>query len=218
MMSSSYPLDTVRDQPGLGLDSMSFGPVSSEGGERRLNVLFTRARFRCEVFASFSSSDIDLARTSQRGPEVLKRFLRFGETGSSDLPMPLGGFDSPFEEAVASAISTIGYEVDSQIGSVGFKIDLAVKNPTRAGQYICAVECDGANYHSSRSARERDRLRQSILEGLGWKFHRIWSTDWFKNPEVQKQKLREILASHAASASSEVQPASESLSPVVVPS
>jgi very-short-patch-repair endonuclease len=184
---------------GLGLDSMSFGPVSSEGGERRLNVLFTRARFRCEVFVSFTSGDIDLSRTSQRGPEVLKRFLRFGETGSSDLPKPLGGFDSPFEESVAEAIASMGYEVDSQVGSVGFRIDLAVKNPQRQGQYICAIECDGANYHSTRSARERDRLRQSVLEGLGWKFHRIWSTDWFRNTELQKQKLRVVLSEFLSS-------------------
>jgi hypothetical protein len=194
---------------GLGLDSMSFGPVSSEGGERRLNVLFTRARFRCEVFVSFASADIDLNRTSQRGPEVLKRFLRFGETGSSDLPKPLGGFDSPFEESVAAAIAAMGYEVDSQVGSVGFRIDLAVKNPHRKGQYICAIECDGANYHSTRSARERDRLRQSVLEGLGWKFHRIWSTDWFRNPDLQKQKLRNILSGFLTSGDAENLPVVE---------
>lgn len=177
-------------QPGSGLDSMAFGPVSAEGGERRLNVLFTRARYKCKVFVSFGSGDIDLGRTSQRGPEVLKRFLKFGETGSTDLPFAHGGYDSPFEEAVASAIRAMGYEVDSQVGSTGFKIDLAVKHPDRPGTYLCAIECDGANYHSSRSARERDRLRQSILEGLGWQFYRIWSTDWFRKPDREKDKLR----------------------------
>ena len=180
-------------QAGLGLDSMSFGPVSSEGGERRLNVLFTRARYRCEVFVSFASGDIDLSRTSQRGPEVLKRFLRYGETGSADVPLAQGGFDSPFEEAVANAVRSMGYDVDTQVGSAGFRIDLAVKHPSQPGSYMCAIECDGANYHSSKSARERDRLRQSLLEGLGWNFYRIWSTDWFRRPDREREKLREAL-------------------------
>lgn len=188
-------------QAGLGLDSMSFGPVSSEGGERRLNVLFTRARFKCEVFVSFQSGDIDLSRTSQRGPQVLKRFLKFGETGSSDLPYANGGFDSPFEQSVADAIHAMGFEVDSQVGSVGFRIDLAVKNPQQLGSYIIAVECDGASYHSSKSARERDRLRQSVLEGLGWQFYRIWSTDWFKRPDREKEKLRAAIMKSIESAS-----------------
>ena len=113
---------------GAGLDSMNFGPVSAEGGERRLNVLFTRARFRCDVFASFNSGDIDLARTTKEGPRVLKRFLSFAETGKLDLPIPTGGeADSPFEEAVARAIRQLGFHVDAQVGSAGFKIDLAVE-------------------------------------------------------------------------------------------
>jgi very-short-patch-repair endonuclease len=188
-------------QAGLGLDSMSFGPVSSEGGERRLNVLFTRARFRCEVFVSFLSGDIDLSRTTQRGPQVLKRFLKYGETGSADLPYANGGFDSPFEQSVADAIHAMGFEVDSQVGSVGFRIDLAVKNPEQLGSYIIAVECDGASYHSSKSARERDRLRQSVLEGLGWRFYRIWSTDWFKCTDREKEKLRAVIKKSIESAS-----------------
>ncbi len=204
-------------QAGLGLDSMSFGPVSSEGGERRLNVLFTRARFKCEVFVSFQSGDIDLSRTTQRGPQVLKRFLKFGETGSADLPYANGGFDSPFEQSVADAIHAMGFEVDSQVGSVGFRIDLAVKNPEQMGSYIIAVECDGASYHSSKSARERDRLRQSVLEGLGWQFYRIWSTDWFKRPDREKEKLRAAILKSIESASRKMEApkpdANEPLSP-----
>lgn len=211
-------------QVGLGLDSMSFGPVSSEGGERRLNVLFTRARFRCEVFVSFVSGEIDLSRTTQRGPEVLKRFLKFGETGSADLPIAKGGFDSPFEQSVSEAIQHMGYQVDSQVGQVGFRIDLAVKHPSRPGSYICAVECDGANYHSSKSARERDRLRQNILEGQGWQFYRIWSTDWFRRPDREKEKLRgvlrEIVAKTSADKTNEtaapIRPTSVDLGPLIV--
>jgi very-short-patch-repair endonuclease len=179
---------------GARLDSMHFGPVSAEGGERRLNVLFTRARVRCEVFTSFNSEDIDLARTTKEGARVLKRYLRFAERGTLDLPLPTGaGADSPFEEAVARAIVEIGFGVEAQVGSAGFKIDLAVKHPDQPGRYILAVECDGATYHSARWARERDRLRQEILEDLGWSFHRIWSTDWFYNPKRERQRLAEAI-------------------------
>jgi hypothetical protein len=178
-----------------GLDSMNFGPVSAEGGERRLNVLFTRAQVRCEIFVSFNSADIDLARTTKEGSRVLKRFLRFAETGTLDLPLPTGGgADSPFEEAVARAIAELGFAADAQVGSAGFKIDLAVKHPDQPGRYILAVECDGATYHSARWARERDRLRQEILENLGWSFHRIWSTDWFHNRRREEQKLAEAIS------------------------
>ena len=176
-----------------GLDSMHFGPVSTDGGERRLNVLFTRARARCEVFASFSSGDIDLARTTKPGPRVLKRFMRFAETGILDVPLPVGDPDSPFEEAVGRFVRTLNYEFDFQVGSAGFIIDLAVKHPDRPGEYILAIECDGATYHSARWARERDRLRQQVLEDKGWHFHRIWSTDWFRNPENAKARLAEAI-------------------------
>jgi hypothetical protein len=181
--------------PGGRLDSMQFGPVSAEGGERRLNVLFTRARVRCDVFVSFNYGDIDLARTTKQGARVLKRYLQFAETGRLDLAAPIGGEpQSAFEEAVARTISELGFSADAQVGSAGFKIDLAVKHPTKPGSYVLAVECDGATYHSARWARERDRLRQELLENLGWSFHRIWSTDWFHQPAKERQKLYEAMA------------------------
>ena len=162
------------------LDSMTFGPVSSDGGERRLNVLFTRARSRCEIFVSFAPGDIDVDRAKGEGPRVLKRFLQYAESGLLEECLSISeDADSPFEETVAAFISGLGYKVDKQVGSAGFKIDLAVRHPERQGQYMLAVECDGATYHSGLWARERDRLRQDILENMGWRFHRIWSTDWF---------------------------------------
>ncbi len=176
-----------------GLDSMHFGPVSSDGGERRLNVLFTRARVKCEVFSSFSSGDIDLARTTKPGARVLKRFLKFAETGVLDVPVPVGDPDSYFEEAVGKYIAQLNYDYDFQVGSAGYRIDLAVKHPQRAGEYILAIECDGATYHSARWARERDRLRQKVLEDQGWNFHRVWSTDWFHNPNGAKARLAEAI-------------------------
>lgn len=176
---------------GSGLDSMSFGPVSVEGGERRLNVLFTRARYRCEVFVSFDSGDIDLKRTTQRGPAVLKRFLNFAEGGKLDLPKAgTGEHDSPFEEAIAKVIKDFGYDFDAQVGAAQFRIDLAVIDPRQPGKYIIGIECDGATYHSARWARDRDRLREQVLRELGWNIHRIWSTDWFRRPDIEKKKLR----------------------------
>lgn len=130
---------------GARLDSMAFGPVSAEGGERRLNVLFTRARRQTRVFVSFGADDIELERTVQGGPRILKRFLRYAETGIIDQPLPTGqDFDSPFEEAVSRAIQDMGFQVDPQVGSAGFRIDLAVRDPDRPGRYMLAVECDGA--------------------------------------------------------------------------
>ena len=194
---------------GHRLDSMAFGPVSSEGGERRLNVLFTRARFKTEVFVSFNSGDIDVARTKNLGARVLKHFLQAAETGIVSQPVALDDDpDSDFEVSVARAIRSLGYEVDHQIGSAGFKIDLAVRDPDRPCRYMLAVECDGATYHSALWARERDRQRQEVLEGLGWQFHRVWSTDWFHRRDVEFRRLEAAIenARHRQTNTVEPQP------------
>ncbi len=181
-------------EPDGRLASMNFGPVNSDGGERRLNVLFTRARVRCEVFASFDPAEIDLSRTSRDGPRILKRFLEFAKSGELDQRLVTGkDADSPFEEDVARAIALLGFKADLQVGSAGFRIDIAVRHPERAGEYVLAVECDGATYHRAIWARERDRLRQEVLEGLGWRFHRIWSTDWFHNRIPEQDRLRRAI-------------------------
>ncbi len=181
-------------EPNGRLASMSFGPVNGEGGERRLNVLFSRARVRCEVFASFDPGDIDPSRSTRVGPRVLKRFLDFAKTGIIEERVVTGlDADSPFEEDVARVIRGLGYEADLQVGTAGFRIDLGVRHPDRPGQYIVAVECDGAAYHSALWARERDRLRQDVLESLGWRFHRIWSTDWFHRREHEIRRLADAL-------------------------
>ncbi|MCY3630125.1 MAG: DUF3320 domain-containing protein [Bacteroidota bacterium] len=172
----------------------NFGPVSNEGGERRLNVLFTRAKKHCRVFSSIRHTDIKHDQARHRGPYMLKTFLKYAETGEMDIPIITGRPpDSPFEEAVADAIRGYGYDVDYQVGSEGFLIDLAVRDPNREGTYILAIECDGARYHSSHWARERDRMRQMLLEGKGWTFHRIWSTDWFANPETETKRAVEAI-------------------------
>ena len=179
---------------GTPLDSMAFGPVSTEGGERRLNVLFTRARYRTQVFVSFSSADINLERSKSVGARVLKQFLHYAETGASPVAVQTEDDpDSDFEVAVAAEIRRLGYMVDHQVGSSGFKIDLAVHRPDHQGKYMLAVECDGATYHTAVWARERDRLRQEVLEGLGWKFHRVWSTDWFHRRAEEVRRLEAAL-------------------------
>ena len=173
-----------------GYMSQNFGPVTSDGGERRLNVLFTRAKRRCRIFASIRHGDIRIDAAKHAGPRVLKRFLKFAEHGELDVPLITGDdVESPFEASVARAIRKSGYRVTSQVGSAGFRIDLAVHDPDHEGRFILAVECDGARYHSSSWARERDRLRQAVLEAKGWRFHRIWSTDWFQNEAAETRKL-----------------------------
>ena len=144
-----------------GYLAMSFGPVNRDGGERRLNVLFSRARKRCEVFTTLSSDDIELSATSGSGLRALKHFLQYAEHGRLEVSTPAGRPpDSPFEEEVFDELRRQGYEVHAQVGCAGFFIDMAVVDPTLPGRYLIGIECDGATYHSARSARDRDRLRE----------------------------------------------------------
>lgn len=178
-----------------GYMAMRFGPLSLDGGERRLNVLISRAKRKCMVFSSIKSEDIDLERAKGIGVASLKLFLRFAETGKLDYnKITDREADSIFEEQVADAIRAKGYDVKMQIGIAGFFIDLAVVHPEMPGRFVLGIECDGANYHSSRSARDRDRLRQAVLEDHGWIIHRIWSTDWFRRPQEQVEKVLEAIS------------------------
>lgn len=182
-----------------GFVSMNFGPLSTDGGERRLNVLISRARLACEVFSSIKADDIRLTPTTPCGTVALKRFLKYAETGLLDAgALSAREPDSVFEEQVAAAIRGLGYAVDAQVGVAGFFIDLAVLDPDKPGRYLLGVECDGATYHSARWARDRDRLRQEVIESRGWRLHRIWSTDWFRDPQEQLRRLAAELESSAA--------------------
>ncbi len=161
-----------------------FGPINSDVGWRRLNVLFTRSKKRMHIFSSMGSDDIVAGATSKRGVKALRDFLRYCETGILHKTERETGRapDSDFEIAVTSALRDEGFECIPQVGVAGFFIDVAVVDPGNPGRYLMGIECDGATYHSAKSARDRDRLRQTILERLGWNIRRIWSTDWFKNP------------------------------------
>lgn len=166
---------------------MRFGPLGSDGGERRLNVLISRAKQRCEVFSSMTDEDIepDFAQT-RKGVFAFRLFLHFARTGRLTMAESTGrDHDSVFEEQVAKALQDRGYQVHRQVGLAGFFIDLAVADHDRPGRYLIGIECDGAAYHDARSARDRDRLRQSVLESHGWTIHRVWSTDWFQRPSEQ---------------------------------
>jgi very-short-patch-repair endonuclease len=173
-----------------GFVSMSFGPLNSDGGERRLNVLISRAKLRCEVFSSITGDDIDVSRSKGRGIAALKMFLSFTQIGRLGVAEETGRDpDSVFEEQVAARLTALGHDVKTQIGTAGFFIDLAIADPNKPGRFVLGIECDGAQYHSSRSARDRDRLRQNVLEAHGWVLHRIWSTDWFLRPEEETAKV-----------------------------
>lgn len=181
--------------------SMNFGPLNKQGGERRLNVAVTRATTEVIVFSSFDSSMVDLSRTQATAVEHLKNYLEFAERGPvalaefSSANYGVDQFDSDFEQAVAMNLREKGWKVQTQVGVSKFRVDLGVIHPDHPGRYLAGVECDGATYHGSPSARDRDRVRQAILENLGWRIVRLWSTDYFQEPEYVMRKLHERLES-----------------------
>ncbi|MFA5976600.1 MAG: DUF3320 domain-containing protein [Elusimicrobiota bacterium] len=170
-------------EPGAQVMSMNFGPLNREGGWRRLNVAVTRARQEMLVFTSFDPSMVDMNRTSARAVHDLRHFIEFAQRGPRALAEAVhgsvGAYDSPFEQYVADGLRAKGWNVVPQIGVSRFRIDLGVIHPDHPGDYLVGVECDGATYHSAATARDRDKVRSAILEGLGWKLLRVWSTEWW---------------------------------------
>lgn len=191
--------DVIVFSVGYGPDvtgkiAMNFGPLNNRGGERRLNVAVTRAREKVILVSSIRGADIDLSRTNAEGVRLLKHYLDYAERGVEALDSVCAVDDdaeygSVFEEQVANILTAAGHRVTKQVGCSGYRIDLGVVHPDRPGQYALGIECDGASYHSAATARERDRLREQVLVGLGWKLYRIWSTDWFRSRPQQVEKL-----------------------------
>ena len=169
----------------------NFGWLSQKGGERRLNVAASRAKRKMTLVTSISSQDFGSYRGSERGTILFKAFLQYMETHglSTDLGDEMPVTESPFEEDVLYHLQKSGLKIDCQVGDSNYRIDFAVRNPNNEDEYVLAIEADGASYHSSDYARERDIIRQRILQDRGWKFVRIWSTDWFRDPERQIQKV-----------------------------
>ncbi len=198
-----------------------FGPLNNAGGERRLNVAITRARKYMTVVSSFTSSDLDPTRLRAEGARMLSRYLAYVESGGSNLGEVAKEKPdlNPFERDVEAQLTRAGIPLVAQWGCSGYWIDYVAKHPTKPGRMVLAIECDGVTYHSSPTARDRDRLRQEHLERLGWRFHRIWSTEWFRHRDAEI--ARAVAAYKASVAAAESSPAGSptivDLEPVVVP-
>ncbi|MGD9617665.1 MAG: DUF4011 domain-containing protein [Alphaproteobacteria bacterium] len=194
--------DVILFSVGYGPDaagrvSQNFGPLNKEGGTRRLNVAITRARSELLVFATLRPDQIDLSRTKADGVRDFKHFLEYAERGAGALARTAAPLDrdpdSPFEEAVQKALQERGWIVHPQVGVAGFRVDLGIVHPDAPGRYLAGVECDGATYHRSATARDRDLLRERVLRGLGWRIHRVWSTDWWVDTETALASLTAAL-------------------------
>ncbi|URC14831.1 DUF3320 domain-containing protein [Flavobacterium sp. B183] len=173
---------------------MSFGPLNNEGGERRLNVLITRAKSRCEVFTNITASDMNPGPNAKFGIRALKSFLYYAQHGKFESDKEeIITKPQPFEEIIAQSLRDNGYIVREKVGSAGFYIDLAIVDNDNPGRYILGICCDGKSYETAKSARDRDRLRTIVLEGMGWKLFNVWSTDWFRNPQGELRLLIETI-------------------------
>lgn len=174
---------------------LNFGPINKNGGWRRLNVAVTRARYRMEVVASFRGTS--LPDSANKSVQHLKRYLEYAENGPAvlarDVVQSDAEPDSPFEESVLAVLDGWGYTVQPQVGVAGYRIDLGLRHPQHPGAYALGIECDGAMYHSSKAARDRDRLREQVLNGLGWRLYRIWGTDWYRGRAAAELRLKEAV-------------------------
>jgi very-short-patch-repair endonuclease len=188
---------TVYGRDPLGKFYQRFGPINGPAGKRRLNVLFSRAKEQIVTFSSIPLGEFNPSPTNE-GATLLRRWLEFSATkrlGEVAHNHDRAGYtDSPFEEHVIEAVKSLGYEAVPQVGVSSYFIDIGVKHPKYPLGYICGIECDGATYHSSKSARDRDRLREEVLNRLGWDLYRIWSTDWFRDPLGCREVLKGYLA------------------------
>lgn len=183
-----------------GKTTTNFGVLNRDKGWRRLNVAITRARKRIEVVSSVRAGD--LPPSTNENVEYLRSYLDYAERGMPALAVNLGasgqGPGSPFEESVLGVLTGWGFSVEPQVGSAGYRIDLGVRHPSHPGLFVLGVECDGYQYHSAPAARDRDRLREQVLRGLGWKLHRIWGTAWYRNRDAEERRLREAIHSAMA--------------------
>jgi very-short-patch-repair endonuclease len=177
-----------------------WGPLLRDGGERRLNVAATRAKHRLTVVSSFSSHDVDPDRLTKAGARLLAEYLEYADAGGTPMAASGAGAADPFEASVSSRLAAYGITVVPQYGVGGYRVDFAAAHPDDPSRMILAVEADGASYRDSGSVRDRDRLRKEHLERLGWRFHRLWSTNWFHDPDTEVAKLREAYEKAVAAA------------------
>ncbi len=191
--------DTIIFSIGYAKDSegvmrMQFGPLGLFGGERRLNVAITRGKYNVKLVGSILPGDIDVNRISSEGPKLLRGYIDFAINGPSILEREektdrTEAKDPTFEKAVCRFLEGEGYNIATNVGCSDYRIDIAVRHPVLNGQYVLGIECDGDSYHSSKTARERDRLRRDMLETMGWNTYHIWSADWIKDPVAEGKRL-----------------------------
>lgn len=169
----------------------NFGPLNREGGYRRLNVAVTRAKRRMTIVSAFSTANMDPDRLRSQGPQMLRDYIAYAESAGGDLGSARRDAEplNPFEIEIKNRLEAQDIPLQPQYGASGYWIDFAAMHPEQPGRPVLAIEADGARYHSAINARERDRLRQEHLERLSWRFHRIWSTEWFRNPEAEVEKV-----------------------------
>jgi very-short-patch-repair endonuclease len=174
----------------------NFGPLNRENGWRRLNVLVTRARREMRVFSSIRDHDINPTQATSDGPRLLRDFLAYAEHRRIAGTITTGAAqtESPFERDVYLELTRRGVRLQPQVGVCGYRVDLGVLDDEVAGRYVCGIECDGVAYHAMETVRDRDRLRQQVLEDRGWIIHRVWSTDWFKDRQGQIERLVTLIA------------------------
>ena len=192
--------DVILFSIGYGPDkrghvSMNFGPLNNQGGERRLNVAVSRARYEMMVFSTLQPEQIDLNRSRAKGVEGLKRFLEFAKNGriavSTNQVAQERGLD--LADDIAKEIRKMGYEVDTHVGRSNFKVDVAVINPDNPDSYLLGILCDGRNYYETKTERDREITQPNVLRGLGWNLLKIWSVDWFINRDKDLERIRQRL-------------------------
>ena len=172
-----------------GVVRQNFGPLNREGGERRLNVLISRACLRCEVFTNLRSGDIRLDQDGRGGLAAFRDFLAYAEIGEVESwPQANSERTSPFQKEIAEKLRAAGHDCHETMDASGFFVDMAIADPDHPGRYVLGIECDGESYHGSQAARDRDRLKEQVLRSLGWRLHRVWSTDWFADPEYELER------------------------------
>lgn len=171
---------------GTGFISYNFGPLNQDAGWRRLNVLVTRARWQTILVTSMRSHELSGINPNNRGANALRDYIAYAERLGElpgDAARTTDAETNDFEDAVVDALRQRGLQIDEQVGTSEYRIDLAIRDPRDATKYVLGVECDGASYHSARTARDRDLVRQLALRELGWRLYRVWSTDWFRDPD-----------------------------------
>ena len=194
--------DVILFSVGYGPDkdghvSMNFGPLNKAGGERRLNVAVSRARYEMKIFSTLTPEQIDERRTQAEGVLGLKRFLKFAQQGSEALCNESGsdtGDNAVIVDQIATKLRERGYEVNTKVGSSGFRIDIAVVDPVERGKYLLGIICDGDGYYKLKTARDREIVQPTVLKMLGWELMHVWSLDWFMHPDTVLKSIFDRLS------------------------